>query len=219
MTPPEDRQRHVDSAMRELAATDARTVVPSSIEAAVMQAWDIHGLRPPAGEARGGLTRWRSGAAKGWRYAAAYSMIGAAAAIVVITVHERPPGTSSRTSSPSAGAARAAERPPSLQPPDPPGTEAGAPAPRSIRRTASPSPSPSAPGATGTTGSYVLVSDPLTDPSTITVVRVRMSRHALASLGVPIVDPDADRTIEVEMLVGEDGVVRSIRRPSLENAE
>ena len=40
---------------------------------------------------------------------------------------------------------------------------------------------------------------------------VRMPRSAFARL-VPIANPDGDGLVDVEMLVGEDGVARSIRR-------
>jgi hypothetical protein len=57
-----------------------------------------------------------------------------------------------------------------------------------------------------------LVADPLADPTALNVMRVRMSRSALANLGLPILDPDAAGVVDVEVLVGEDGVARSIRR-------
>ena len=47
------------------------------------------------------------------------------------------------------------------------------------------------------------------------VVRARMSRMALATLGMPMVNPDADGLVEVEMLVGDEGVAQSIRRAAL----
>ena len=62
---------------------------------------------------------------------------------------------------------------------------------------------------------YVIVPGPLVDPSTLHVVRARMSRVALASLGMPIVDPNVDGVVEVEMLVGDDGVAQSIRHATL----
>jgi hypothetical protein len=62
---------------------------------------------------------------------------------------------------------------------------------------------------------YVIVPAPLVDPAALHVVRARMSRMALAMLGVPIVNPDADGLVEVEMLVGDDGVAQSIRHATL----
>jgi hypothetical protein len=60
----------------------------------------------------------------------------------------------------------------------------------------------------------VIVPAPLVDSAALHVVRVRMSRTALATLGVPIGNPDADGLVDVEMLVGDDGVAQSIRRAS-----
>ena len=58
---------------------------------------------------------------------------------------------------------------------------------------------------------YVIVPEPFTDPAALHVVRVRMARMALATLGMPIADPDAEGLVDVEILVGDDGVARSIR--------
>ena len=46
----------------------------------------------------------------------------------------------------------------------------------------------------------------------LTLMRVRMTRREFARLGVPISNPEGDGLIDVEVLVGEDGVARSIRR-------
>ncbi len=58
---------------------------------------------------------------------------------------------------------------------------------------------------------YVLVPDTEID-APLTMMRVRMPRSAFSRLGVPIANPDGDGMVDVEMLVGEDGVARSIRR-------
>jgi hypothetical protein len=44
------------------------------------------------------------------------------------------------------------------------------------------------------------------------LMRVRMTRREFSRLGVPISNPDTDGLVDVEVLVGEDGVARSIRR-------
>jgi hypothetical protein len=59
---------------------------------------------------------------------------------------------------------------------------------------------------------YVLVPDPMADPASLQVVRLRMPRTGLATLGVPLANPEAEGLVEVELLVGEDGVARAIRR-------
>jgi hypothetical protein len=57
----------------------------------------------------------------------------------------------------------------------------------------------------------VLVSDPILDASAMSIVRVRVPRTALATLGIPLVEPNVGGSVELEMLVGEDGVARTIR--------
>ena len=59
--------------------------------------------------------------------------------------------------------------------------------------------------------------EPFANPTMLQVVRVRMARTALATLGMPIVDPDAEGLVNVEMLVGEDGVARSIWKATVES--
>jgi hypothetical protein len=57
----------------------------------------------------------------------------------------------------------------------------------------------------------VLVPEPdRTGP--LMLMRVRMTRREFSRLGVPITNPEADGLVDVEVLVGEDGVARSIRR-------
>ncbi len=87
------------------------------------------------------------------------------------------------------------------------------------RRAGTPVAQPGEPGAAGRVvpglvrdAGVPLVTDPPGDPAALSVMRVRMSRSALASLGFPILDPDSAGVVDVEVLVGEDGVARSIRR-------
>jgi hypothetical protein len=44
------------------------------------------------------------------------------------------------------------------------------------------------------------------------LVRLRVPREALQELGVPLLEPDATGMIDLDMLVGEDGLPRDIRR-------
>jgi len=44
------------------------------------------------------------------------------------------------------------------------------------------------------------------------LMRVRMTRREFSRLGVPISNPDGSGLVDVEVLVGEDGIARSIRR-------
>jgi hypothetical protein len=46
----------------------------------------------------------------------------------------------------------------------------------------------------------------------LALMRVRMTRREFSRLGVAISNPQGDGLVDVEVLVGEDGVARSIRR-------
>jgi hypothetical protein len=58
----------------------------------------------------------------------------------------------------------------------------------------------------------VLVPDAGMAGGPMAVMRVRMPRGAFGRLGIPIASPDADGLVDVEVLVGHDGVAQSIRR-------
>lgn len=60
-------------------------------------------------------------------------------------------------------------------------------------------------------GTIALAEPPL-DPAATSVVRVRMPRRALAGLGIPLADPEGGGAVDLEILVGEDGIARTIRR-------
>jgi hypothetical protein len=47
--------------------------------------------------------------------------------------------------------------------------------------------------------------------SVVRVVRMRLTRATLPLLGIPVIDPSAAGTVEIELLVGEDGLARTIR--------
>jgi hypothetical protein len=57
-----------------------------------------------------------------------------------------------------------------------------------------------------------LVLVPDAEPGPLMLMRVRMTRREFSRLGVPISNPQGDGLVDVEVLVGEDGVARSIRR-------
>jgi hypothetical protein len=46
----------------------------------------------------------------------------------------------------------------------------------------------------------------------LALMRLRMTRREFSRLGIPISNPEGDGLVDVEVLVGEDGVARSIRR-------
>jgi hypothetical protein len=58
----------------------------------------------------------------------------------------------------------------------------------------------------------LLIADPMFDPARATVVSVRMPRSALAFFGLPVAELEAGGDVDVEMIVGEDGIARAIRR-------
>jgi hypothetical protein len=150
----------IDSALEDLAATDAHVAAPGKLKAAVLRAWDE---QQQAARGPEGIRHVR------WPTAAACVLIPAAAALVIAI----------------ASLAR-----------DP----AAAPDRRLAARDRA------APGNTG----YVIVPEPFSDTA-LHVVRVRMATMALATLGMPLADPDAQGLVDVEILVGDDGVARSIR--------
>ncbi len=57
-----------------------------------------------------------------------------------------------------------------------------------------------------------LLTGPPLETESLQLVRVRMPRGALRAFGIALVDPDAAAEVEVEVIVGEDGFPRSIRR-------
>ena len=57
-----------------------------------------------------------------------------------------------------------------------------------------------------------LSADPLFDTESLHIVRVRMPRGALRALGVALVEPEASGLVDVDVVVGDDGLPREIRR-------
>jgi hypothetical protein len=57
-----------------------------------------------------------------------------------------------------------------------------------------------------------LSADPLFDTESLHIVRVRMPRGALRALGVALVEPEAGGLVDVDVVVGDDGLPREIRR-------
>jgi hypothetical protein len=61
---------------------------------------------------------------------------------------------------------------------------------------------------------YFIVGTPR-DAAPLSVVRLRMARSALATLGLPLPNPDAAAIVDVDVFVGEDGIARAIRPVAL----
>ena len=189
---------NLEQSLRALAADDATAQVPPHVDAAVMAAWDencceYHGRAPAASRKRVVL---------GIAMAAAFATSLVAAAVVITwrgesdarhTLGNIPPEKSAAPGVPEVVEGTIAP---------PRGVEQAMALPRARRR-------PVASPATG--AAYVLVPDAYMD-APLMMMRVRMPRSAFSRLGVPIANPDGDGMVDVEMLVGEDGVARSIRR-------
>lgn len=209
-----DRHEWLDEALRLAAAEDARTIVPAGVETRVMQAWDER-------EATVEATRGYRSKRAAW-IAAAGVAAACAAGLVLLpplgeTQLEGQPGT------PKSPAQREAIGIPGAAVDVAGATAPGTPVIESLPGAIAPTRVHASAGggtlrreALSSVGlasmDYVLIPEPPVDRASLQLVRVRMSRTAFASLGVPIENPDADGLMEVEMIVGDDGVARSIRR-------
>jgi len=191
---------NLDESLRALAADDAATRVPPHVDASVMAAWDAHS-RAGAGRAR----RAQHGPA--WPWWAGLVAAGLAALAVAAgwpPAHEpREAVRSSAPVNPVTPGPTQPEAPAAL-----PGSVAWLPSGERARLRSVP------PRAVEveTEAAYVLVPDAGAGAPPLTLMRVRMPRSTFSRLGVPISNPDGDGLVDVDVLVGEDGVARSIRR-------
>lgn len=55
---------------------------------------------------------------------------------------------------------------------------------------------------------------PIGEAEVLQIVRLRLPREVLQALGVVLVEPDAEGMVDVDVLVGEDGLARDIRQVS-----
>jgi len=185
----------IDAALEELAAADARCVVRLEVEVAVLRAWEAQHAAARSDRPN------RMAFLPGWgKMAALLAVPATAAALAAALLVPRRPATADRVSSavrarPPAGAS------PLVAPPAP--SIVRRQGPRTSGRFSDRRPTPHM--------EYVIVPEPFADPDTLHVVRVRMPGTTLATLGMPIGNPDARGLVDVEMLVGDDGVARSIR--------
>jgi hypothetical protein len=188
----------IDSALENLADADARVVVPVELEAAILRAWDVQQA------ARGARGSTGIRAAPGWLKVAAWMLVptaAAAASVLAIASLVRNPARAPDRRSPAIEAADSVDVFPVV-------TTASSEQSRATRPAARPLQASTRRAETA----YEIVPEPYADTAALHVVRVRMARTALATLGMPIVDPDAEGLIDVAMLVGDDGVARSIRK-------
>jgi hypothetical protein len=57
-----------------------------------------------------------------------------------------------------------------------------------------------------------LAADPIQETETLHLVRVRVPQSALRAVGIMVAGPDSGGLVEVDVLVGEDGLPRDVRR-------
>jgi hypothetical protein len=194
----------IDFALDDLAADDERAIVPRHVESAVLRDWDA---RYSALGVGGLQTTGQSG---GWRKAAAWVLVSVAASgILAVAVLRRPPATPATVDRGVVFVESAGSDFPVTPLPPPPLPEF-----RVVERT--PRQLSVDARSRSIEPGYVIVPEPFADSSSLHVVRVRMARAALATLGMPV-DPTAEGLVDVEMLVGDDGVARSIRKATFAN--
>jgi hypothetical protein len=185
---------NLERSLRALADEDCHVQAPPHVHAAVMQTWDVvvPFARTPRHERR--------------RLATLLAIGSLAAAVVAAVVMYRAPSEPSRA---EPVVARAPEKPRVVLNPlaadrDTRTKVHGQRPRRSRTRVETMAPRYGA--------GMVFVADPILDASATKIVRVRVARTALVTLGVPLVEPDERGLVDLEMLVGEDGVARTIRR-------
>jgi hypothetical protein len=196
----------VNDALDTLAADDVHVSVPTRVQSAVLNEWDRQHLQP-----------LRPRRTPDWKRRLPWVLLpAAAAAVLAVAALQRGAAHSKVIEMPRVdevvrGDAAATTRFSRDNAADLVSSAGralqGSPRDRSPRRLSF--------GNMAADGGYVIVPVPLVDPAALNIVRARMSRMALATLGVPIVNPDADGLVEVEMLVGDDGVAQSIRYATL----
>jgi hypothetical protein len=183
----------LERSLRALAEADRHVAAPPHVEAAVMHTWDT--VTPLAPHRRRRRTRRPLLLAIG----------SAAAAVVTVVVIYRGPSEPIRPKPIMA----VAEKSPVVRNLPPTYSDSLVEAPR---------PRPRRPRMRDETAAprrdrgLMLVADPILDASAVSIVRVRVRRAALVTLGIFAVEPNDSGWVDLEVLVGEDGVARRIRR-------
>jgi hypothetical protein len=182
----------LERSLRALADEDRHLQAPSHVHTAVMHRWDVsRPFAPPRHQSR--------------RRNARLLAIGSlAAAIATVLVMYRAP---SAPSPPRPVVARPVEKGHVVTPAPTVDHDARAAA-RWPRRPRGRGPTAAPPDEPG----IVLVMDPALDLNAASLVRVRVPRATLATLGIPLVEPQRSGSVDLELIVGEDGIARMIRR-------
>ena len=200
----------IDRMLHALADAEARVQTPERVEDAVMAAWDA--THASHHVSIGSRTR----AARVWMPIAAGLLLIAALGIYAVTAKRASlrqshanavavsPGATPSAQPEAVGPARGSDTRAAAATPVP-ATEVASHAPRSraARRGSSP--------VTDTTATVLLIGEPLMTGESIRVVRMRVPRSALSAFGVrPVAAARADN-VDLDVVVGEDGVARAIR--------
>ncbi|HEY1307545.1 MAG TPA: hypothetical protein VGF24_28525 [Vicinamibacterales bacterium] len=178
-------------ALRALADAEARVETPAHVEAAIMALWDAR--RDQANTSPTRRRRTRSVVRGAAAIAAGVTIVGSVALQrELIDTSVAPPR------SPAISFDRAASPRPVPAIPDAADTRAAGAADRHPN-----------PGANDARSALVLVGDPVAAGEIVHVVRMRVMRSALTELGVAA--SASTEMVDVDVLVGEDGVARGLR--------
>ena len=206
----------LERSLRALADEDRHLQAPPHVHAAVMHRWDAD--TPVAARWHGARGRNAALLAIGSLAAAAASVVLVVAVVLMYRAPSAPSATSARSAPPAPSLPAVSSLPDVSSMPSAPlspetvvaravktASEARHGSPRPSRRRDPTTVSRDEPG-------MVLVMDPTLDRSAASLVRVRVPRTALVTLGVPLVEPENGGSVDLEMLVGEDGIARTIVR-------
>jgi hypothetical protein len=191
----------IDRLLDALREADAAEHPPGRVDAAVMAAWDAARTTGPP--------RRRQPSVAPWLAAAAVVLLGAALGYeqLAVGIGAPPlPSTPVRAGlllpaalAPAAGESPGPTRSPSLAAVVSTSRDPGR---RPARR-------PTTPAAVPHT--LVMVGEPLTAGELVRIVRMRVAPARLAALGISSATMEKMDAVDLELLVGEDGVARAIR--------
>jgi hypothetical protein len=196
------RDPDIDAAWRAFAKGDAQMKAPARIRVAVLAAWDAAPQdQTPAGSAR-----------SYWMVSVAAIAAALLVAVAGLTVREKPqgPGRDTMVAVPAVPVTAAIAPPDAFAPPEmiagpPPVIRDAAPRVRLERtRAADPVDPPM--------GMVRLIADRTFETESLRIVRVRVPRASLEALGVALLEPDTATLVDVELVVGDDGLPRQVRR-------
>ncbi len=206
-----DGVNDIDRLLASLADAESRVDAPRRLEDAVMTAWDEHQARRPRSPRAVRAPRWLMPLAAGVLFAIGFGVQQAMHAITGTALPALPTAPQLATATPRLGGpAEAVDGPAKAVDGPAKAVDGPAKAGHYGRETASDdrrsSPSIAAPPAT-----VVLVGEPIRADEGIRVVRMRVPRSALSMMGIRSVAAPRSDSVDLDVLVGEDGVARAVR--------